>query len=124
MNNNSLTIKYSHKGALMDAEVVETRFKLYVAYKLKCPVAKIPSMDKEVAMVCLVDVIGVEIRVAAALMHIALSTSYRILQSGRVQFQRLSQKSPFIVKCLQFLDYMYDTVHNRGISVNFTPGRR
>lgn len=124
MDYNSLTIKYSRKGALVDTELIEVRFRLYVAYKLRCPVAKILPEDKEIIMVALVDVIGIKQREAAALIHVPLSTSYRILHSGQEKFRRLSQKNPFIVRCLQFLDYMYDTVHRREISVNLVPGRR
>lgn len=124
MDYNSLTIKYSRKGSLVDTELIEIRFKLYVAYKLRCPLAKIPPMDKEAMMVALVDVIGIKPREAASLLQIPLSTSYKYWRSGQIRFRRLSQKSPFIVQCLQFLDYMYDTVHHREISVNLTPGRR
>lgn len=124
MDSNSLTIKYSREGALIDSEMIEVRFKLYVARKLKCSVANIPPLNKEIMMFALVDVIGVEPRDAAALMHIPRSTSYRLLSNGQAQFRRLSRKSPFITQCLQFLDYMYDTVHHREISVNFIPGRR
>lgn len=124
MDYNSLTIKYSREGALIDSEMIEVRFKLYVARKLKCPVDKIPPLDKEIMMFALVDVIGIEPRAAAALMHIPRSTSYRLLQNGQAQFRRLSRKSPFIMQCLQFLDYMYDTVHHREISVIFNPRSR
>ena len=109
---------------MIDSELIEVRFKRYVATKLKCPVPQIPPLDKEMMMFALVDVIGIEPRAAAALMHIPSSTSYRLLNNGQTQFRRLSRKSPFITQCLQFLDFMYDTVHHREISVNFIPGRR
>ena len=124
MDYNSLSIKYSRAGSLTDKELIEVRFKLYVTTKLKCSIAKIPPSDKEVMMFSLVDVIGIEPRTAASLMRTPLSTSYRFLKSGNMKFRRLSQKSPFVVQCLRFLDYMYDTVHHREISVNFTPGKR
>lgn len=124
MDYNSLVIKYSREGSLIDSELIEVRFKRYVATKLKCPVPQIPPLDKEMMMFALVDVIGIEPRAAAALMHIPSSTSYRLLNNGQTQFRRLSRKSPFITQCLQFLDFMYDTVHHREISVNFIPGRR
>lgn len=124
MDYNSLSIKNSGESSLTDKELIEVRFRRYVATKLKCSIAKISPSDKEVMMFGLVNVIGIEPRAAASLMRTPLSTSYRYLSNGYTKFRRLSRKSPFVTQCLQFLDYMYDTVHHREISVNFKPGNR